>query len=266
MYFVLGLLSAGLVVLLVTPAIWRRAQRLTRLRVESSVPMTLAEIQAEKDQLRAEYAMASRRLEMNIERLRGQSAEQTVEVHHKREEIARLTTALATSADRIEGLEARAGGLAETLAATEARLAATTDELAGRERELATRALELAEAAAGTQRLEQLTAEQKLELVARNTEIANFTNQLAAARALEKTLSAERDLQAAALVEERASLAAERERANELESTVSRLASERDRAIAEIEQRNVEIKTLEGDLALKANVSARPHLSRRTSC
>jgi hypothetical protein len=47
MYFTLGLLTAGVLALLVTPAIWRRATRLTRQRIEGSVPMTLAEIQAD---------------------------------------------------------------------------------------------------------------------------------------------------------------------------------------------------------------------------
>ena len=49
MYFALGLLTAGLLAVLVTPAIWRRAMRLTRQRIERSVPMTLAEIEADKD-------------------------------------------------------------------------------------------------------------------------------------------------------------------------------------------------------------------------
>jgi hypothetical protein len=47
---------AGLLALMVAPAIWRRAARLTRSRIEKSVPLTLSEIQADKDQLRAEAA------------------------------------------------------------------------------------------------------------------------------------------------------------------------------------------------------------------
>ena len=56
MYFALGLLAAGLLALVVTPAIWRRAMRLARARIEAGVPLTRAEIDADKDQLRAGFA------------------------------------------------------------------------------------------------------------------------------------------------------------------------------------------------------------------
>ncbi len=58
LYFVLGFLAAALLALMVSPAIWNRAVTLTRRRIESSVPLTLNEVQADKDQLRAEFAMS----------------------------------------------------------------------------------------------------------------------------------------------------------------------------------------------------------------
>ncbi len=60
MYFVLGLLvSAGLVALTIMPAVWRRAVRLTKKRIEAATPMTMAEFRADKDQLRAEFALST---------------------------------------------------------------------------------------------------------------------------------------------------------------------------------------------------------------
>ena len=56
MYFGLGLLTASLIALVITPAVWRRAMRLARARIEAKVPMTLSEIVADKDQLRAGFA------------------------------------------------------------------------------------------------------------------------------------------------------------------------------------------------------------------
>ena len=38
MYFVLGLLVAGLAALIVLPAVWRRAVRLTKKRIEAARP------------------------------------------------------------------------------------------------------------------------------------------------------------------------------------------------------------------------------------
>ncbi len=64
LFFALGFLCAGFLALMVAPAVWRRAVRLTRRRIEASVPLSLGEIQADKDRIRAEFAMSIRRLEM----------------------------------------------------------------------------------------------------------------------------------------------------------------------------------------------------------
>ncbi len=53
LYFVLGFFVAGLLALMVSPVIWNRAVELTRQKIESSVPLSINEIQADKDQLRA---------------------------------------------------------------------------------------------------------------------------------------------------------------------------------------------------------------------
>ena len=52
MYFALGLLVMGLVGLVVMPAVWQRAVRLTKKRIEAATPITMAEFRADKDQLR----------------------------------------------------------------------------------------------------------------------------------------------------------------------------------------------------------------------
>ena len=91
MYFVLGLLTAGLVALALSPAVWRRAHRLAKARVESSLPMSLGEVQAEKDQLRASFAMSARRLELQVADLRKTSSEQTLAAGRYKAEIATLT-------------------------------------------------------------------------------------------------------------------------------------------------------------------------------
>jgi chromosome segregation ATPase len=80
LYFILGFLSSGLLALIIAPSIWSRAVRLTRRRIEASQPLTLAEIRADRDQLRADFAVTSRRLELNIADLRLRSANQRIEV------------------------------------------------------------------------------------------------------------------------------------------------------------------------------------------
>ncbi|HEY8578608.1 MAG TPA: hypothetical protein VIL72_01885, partial [Beijerinckiaceae bacterium] len=69
MIFALGFLSAGLLSLLFLPAFWRRAMRLSRRRLEMQMPLSMDEIVAERDQLRAEFAAERRRLEQAHEAL-----------------------------------------------------------------------------------------------------------------------------------------------------------------------------------------------------
>ena len=87
MYFVLGLLVAGLLALIILPAVWRRAVRLTKKRIEAATPMTMAEFRADKDQLRAEFALSTRRLEMNVEALRRRLSDQLRDINRKKNEL-----------------------------------------------------------------------------------------------------------------------------------------------------------------------------------
>ena len=67
MYFGLGFLAATLLALIIMPFVHGRAERLTTRRLEAAIPVSMAEIQADKDQLRAEFAMSTRRLEMSVD-------------------------------------------------------------------------------------------------------------------------------------------------------------------------------------------------------
>jgi len=90
MYFVLGFLASALLALMIMPSIWRRATRLTKKRIEAATPMTMSEFRADKDQLRAEFALSTRRLEMNVEALRKRLADQLSEINAKRTDQIQL--------------------------------------------------------------------------------------------------------------------------------------------------------------------------------
>jgi len=70
MYFGIGFLVATLLGLLFIPLVHNRAMRLTAKRLEASTPLSMAEIRADRDHLRAEFAMSNRRLELAIEELK----------------------------------------------------------------------------------------------------------------------------------------------------------------------------------------------------
>ena len=78
------------------PLVQGRAVRLTMRRLEAALPLQMSEIQADKDLLRAKFAMATRRLEIMIEQLRNKNASQLIEQGKKNEVINRLKLELNT--------------------------------------------------------------------------------------------------------------------------------------------------------------------------
>lgn len=70
MIFALGFLVASLLGLLVLPAVNARAARLARRKAEARLPLSPSEIAAERDFLRAQFAIRERRLERAVEAAR----------------------------------------------------------------------------------------------------------------------------------------------------------------------------------------------------
>src|SRR4026209_2748429 len=107
MFVGIGFLVAGLLVIGVIPLVHARAVRLTQRRLEALTPLSMAEIQADKDQLRAEFAMSTRRLEMSVEQMKTRSTSQLAELGKKGDAINRLKVELGDKTAAIFSLEAR---------------------------------------------------------------------------------------------------------------------------------------------------------------
>src|SRR5215510_2700558 len=90
MYSGAGFLFAALIGVAVAPLIHDRAVRLTMRRLESSIPQSMAEIQANKDLLRAEFALSTHRLERGVGKLKEQNTSQLAELGRKSDVINRL--------------------------------------------------------------------------------------------------------------------------------------------------------------------------------
>ncbi len=143
MYFALGLLVAGLVALIMLPAVWKRAVRLTKRRIEAATPITMAEFRADKDQLRAEFALSTRRLEQNVEQLRKRLAEQLSDVNQKRADLGALKAERDQHLAIVKELEAREAELRSRVLELEREGTDLAQRLRMRDRELDTRAAEL---------------------------------------------------------------------------------------------------------------------------
>jgi chromosome segregation ATPase len=144
MYLAIGFLVSMLFGLMIVPLVHNRAVRLTTRRLEAATPLSMAEIQADKDQLRAEFAMSARRLEMNVEQLKNKTTSQLAELGKKSDAINRMKIELGEKNATIFSLEAREKAVKEQLRATEEEFAAKTELLRGAEQALTDKQAELA--------------------------------------------------------------------------------------------------------------------------
>jgi predicted nucleic acid-binding Zn-ribbon protein len=219
LFFALGFLCAGFLALIVAPAVWRRAVSLTRRRIEASIPLTQAEIQADKDRIRAEYAMSTRRLEMNVKALREKAAEQLVEINRGREALKGLAV---ERTDKNHAL-AELGAKSEALRQREEELHQLSERLKETERKLEKRALEL-------EKLEHMyddasfsSSSRQIELVARESELQKLASDISLLRGQRKEADRRHQEIAAESKAARDALKAEKKRAAELDKKVERL-------------------------------------------
>src|SRR5262245_29172523 len=90
MYMGIGFLFAALTLVAVIPSIHDRAVRLTTSRLRATLPQSLEEIQANKDLLRAEFAVSTCRLEKWLGQLKHKGTDQLVELGKRADVINRL--------------------------------------------------------------------------------------------------------------------------------------------------------------------------------
>ncbi|KAF0132430.1 MAG: hypothetical protein FD152_1925 [Xanthobacteraceae bacterium] len=270
MVFVLGFVVAALLSLALMGAVWRRAVRLTTRRVESAIPLSMAEIKAEKDHVRAEYALGIRRIEVEAERLREAANLQTIEIARRNETIRDLNAELDARAGRIAGLEGAKASLEEALAESRATVAAKNEELVRAASHLAER--EAAFEALTRDHVAKVAESdsQRVEIVALRTQVDNQRNQIGQLSA--ELATAEGDLAAHRLSYAETSnlLTSERQRIADVQAALKREQegaaelraeiAETRRALAETttlltaerrkaSEQHAEIRTLQGKLA-----------------
>ena len=179
MFFALGFFSAGLFTLFVANAVWRRAVRLTTKRVQSALPVSLVEIKADRDQLRAEFAMSARKLEMSVEQLKARGQHQLIDITRKNDQLRVLLDEVKKRTETIHVMEEREQKIrsecmsaetayaetSRTLKLAEEKLLAAQEKLTARERELA--------------QSQTLAHGRQVEIAALQTNLAHFENVVA---------------------------------------------------------------------------------------
>jgi chromosome segregation ATPase len=202
MFFSLGFLGASLIALVLLSAVWHRAVRLTTKRIEGAIPVSMVEIQADKDQLRAEFAMSTRRLENSVEQLKFKTTEQLTEIGRKSESIRLLKNEVEEKTARATSLEAHERTLRDKLNSTEEELSSKSRQLHDVEQALAAKENELTLAARAIGNVTSESDSRQVEIVALTTQrdtlkgkIENLEREIAAT---EQRLAKERDAAASA--------------------------------------------------------------------
>jgi chromosome segregation ATPase len=178
LFFALGFLCAGLLALMAVPAVWRRAARLTRKRVEASIPLTLDEIQADKDRMRAEFAVTIRRLEVRVKELRDTANLQLVEIGQLRKEIGQLTIERDQKARIIADLESADDELRSSRDRQAEEITALTNRIAEKEFALEQRTRDLQKKSRELEKMNELHEEVSLELVDLQAELLQRTSEV----------------------------------------------------------------------------------------
>src|SRR5215213_6604827 len=171
MFFGIGFFVASLFGLVLIPLVHNRAVRLTMKRLEAATPLSMAEIQADKDQLRAEFAMSTRRLEMSVEQMKAKTTSQLAELGKKSDAINRLKVELGEKTATIFALEARDKALKDQLRATEEELSFKLNAMRAAERALAEKQADLAKLTHEVDQQSVINDSQRIELVALRTQV-----------------------------------------------------------------------------------------------
>ncbi len=142
MLVVLGFLVAAFLTVLIAPSYRRRTVRLTTDALKRSLPLTEAEMRADKDRLRADHAIRVHNLEAKLENLTLSSARQKIEVNRRDARISELEGVASQQKNQVEELENARRVLEQTvtdrLPKIEARLTEAKKLLQQRDSEVST--------------------------------------------------------------------------------------------------------------------------------
>lgn len=256
MYLAIGFLLSMLCGLAIVPLVHNRAVRLTTRRLEAATPLSMAEIQADKDQLRAEFAMSARRLEMSVEQLKNKTTSQLAELGKKSDAINRMKIELGEKNATIFALEAREKAMKEQLRATEEEFNAKTEALRAAGIALADKQAELAKINSELSDRSMMAESRQVELVAVRAQIEELKNRVGDAEkefaATQARLAQERTESETASRE----LADARGRVENLSQRVTELDRQLIVQVKEAEMLSSRVADLEGRLATQGKLLA----------
>lgn len=256
MYLAIGFLVAMLLGLTIVPLVHNRAVRLTTRRMEAATPLSMAEIQADKDQLRAEFAMSARRLEMSVDQLKHKTTSQLAELGKKSDAINRMKLELGEKNATIFSLEAREKAVKEQLRATEEEFATKTESLRQAEKALTDKQAELAGIKTELNDRSVMAESRQVELVAMHTQIDALKNRVGDAEKEFATTQTRLEQERHSLEATTRELGDARGRVENLSQRVTDLDRQLILQVKEAELLSIRVNDLEGRLATQGKLLA----------
>jgi chromosome segregation ATPase len=256
MYLAIGFLVSMLFGLMIVPLVHNRAVRLTTRRLEAATPLSMAEIQADKDQLRAEFAMSARRLEMSVDQLKNKTTSQLAELGKKSDAINRMKLELGEKNATIFSLEAREVAVKEKLQVTEADFAAKIEALRAAEQALIDKQGELARLNHELTDRSMMAESRQVELVAVRTQIDALKNRVDDAEKDFATTQQRLELQRGESDTATRELTEARARVENLSQRVTDLDHQLTIQVKEAEQLGLRVNDLENQLSMQSKLLA----------
>ena len=188
LYAALGFLTASLVALFLSRALWNRAVRLTTHRIMRRLPLSRDEIVASRDLVRAEQAIEHRRLERQANIMRSRMTASMADVGRRDALIIEMRATAEADRAKVAEAEAQHAAALKEVEKVKAEHAATRGKLAQTERVLADTQRAVKELERERAELMHLADDRRVETVGAQTQttharqtIASLEKQIAAA-------------------------------------------------------------------------------------
>jgi chromosome segregation ATPase len=255
--FGLGFLAAALVALIVAPVIQRRVVTLTERRIRASVPLSAAEIRAEKDMARAAYAADNARLSVDLKQNRDALTEATARSTRLSNELVAIRAEKLAAEQTIEERESSIRELTAKMHKSEGDITDLTGNLSAAIRLAEVRSREIAAREDTINRLGAEIEELRIDVATLDTEAENFKSQINELRNERRTLrdtlktteEANQDL-AFRLKRDESRLAEAESKLAQAIATLSDRENALDRRVSEMERLKEKNRSLSEDLAM----------------
>ena len=219
MYILLGVFATLLLMLLVVPMIWKRAVRLTKKRLVAEMPMSYNELQAEKDQVRAEMAIDMRRLEVISNRRQDELANKSIKIDRLNATLEKRDATIVQHEEEIETLRNTVAEQKDESRQLSGQLRETEQQLEDARQTITGLETDKVDLNKEIYYLETNVDEQKVELAAQMARIENLREELS-------NLNTQMNAEAAARAKAESQLS---QRTSELDRNKERLSTLQDK-------------------------------------